>query len=210
MCTTITMTTPPYQIDDDDVLWWTIEKQWWKTVPNYTDVELLAIFPEARTAIPDKLAEWKQERVRLVRTIRKKLATIQQASAPEHQWFWRAWVKYTDGQTLRVVEAHIARLQRLHGVATGMRRPGALTDTHIQQARAVPLARLVTTPLRPSGKTLVGECPLHEDRRPSFTVYPDTNSWYCFGCQRGGDAIAFVRYLHGFSFRQAVRSLVNL
>ena len=82
------MTTSPYQIDDiddDDVLWWTIEKQWRKTVPEYTDAELLAIFQEAPTAIPDKLAEWKQERARLVRTIREKRVTIKQASAPEHQ-----------------------------------------------------------------------------------------------------------------------------
>jgi hypothetical protein len=203
------MTTSSYQIDDD-VRWWTIEQQWRKTVPDYTDAELLAIFPEARTAIPDKLAEWKQERARLVRTIREKLAIIKQASAPEHQWFWRAWVKYTDGQTFLAVDAQLARLKRLRGMATGMRREDVLTDTHIQQARSVPLTRLVTTALRPSGKTLVGHCPLHEDRRPSFTVYLDTNSWYCFGCQRGGDTINFVRHLHGLSFPEAVRSLVNI
>ena len=95
-------------------------------------------------------------------------------------------------------------------MATGMRREDVLTDTHIQQARTVPLTCLVTTTLRPSGKTLVGRCPLHEDRRPSFTVYPDTNSWYCFGCQRGGDTIAFIRHLHSLSFPAAVRSLVDL
>lgn len=50
-------------------------------------------------------------------------------------------------------------------------------------------------------------CPLHKENKPSFTIYPDSNSWYCFGCQRGGDNIAFLQSMEGLNFRQAVAAL---
>jgi hypothetical protein len=55
------------------------------------------------------------------------------------------------------------------------------------------------TPLRRSGATLVGRCPLpdHEDRTPSFTVWPGSDSWWCFGCDRGSDVIDLYYHLHG-------------
>jgi DNA primase len=54
--------------------------------------------------------------------------------------------------------------------------------------------------LRKVGNRWVGRCPLpdHEDRSPSFTVYPETNSWFCYGCLRGGDVIELARYAWGY------------
>lgn len=43
--------------------------------------------------------------------------------------------------------------------------------------------------LRKRGNTSVGLCPFHNEKTPSFTVYNDTQSFYCFGCGAGGDAI---------------------
>ncbi len=63
--------------------------------------------------------------------------------------------------------------------------------------------------LRPSGKNLVGRCPFHEDRTPSFTVYLQSNTYYCFGCKAHGDVIAFVRAMEGLSFAQALEVLSN-
>lgn len=51
------------------------------------------------------------------------------------------------------------------------------------------------TVLRQRGINWTGKCPLpdHEDSTPSFTVYPKTRSWYCFGCNRGGDVIDYAK-----------------
>lgn len=47
-------------------------------------------------------------------------------------------------------------------------------------------------------------CPLHKDKTPSLKVYPNTNSWHCFGCQEGGDPIHFIMKLHNLDFMGAV------
>ncbi len=58
--------------------------------------------------------------------------------------------------------------------------------------------------LRPMGGRLTGVCPFHGDTRPSFVVYPATQSYYCFGCGAGGDVIDFVSRLNKVSFKEAV------
>jgi DNA primase len=57
------------------------------------------------------------------------------------------------------------------------------------------------------GRRLVGRCPFHEETAPSFTVYVDTASWFCFGCRRGGDVIDFVGQLRGTSFKETAEAL---
>lgn len=61
--------------------------------------------------------------------------------------------------------------------------------------------------LRRSGGHLSGPCPFHEDRSPSLHVYPQTRSFYCFGCGAGGDVIDYLRRLEGFGFREALEWL---
>jgi len=61
--------------------------------------------------------------------------------------------------------------------------------------------------LRPSGRRWVGRCPFHEDRTPSLVVYPHNQSWYCFGCDAGGDVFTFVQRIENVSFGGALRRL---
>ena len=63
--------------------------------------------------------------------------------------------------------------------------------------------------LRRRGRTLVGLCPFHNEKSPSFTVYPDTQSFYCFGCGAGGDAITFVRKINNLSYVESVKQLAS-
>lgn len=64
--------------------------------------------------------------------------------------------------------------------------------------------------LRPSGRSLIGLCPRHDDKRPSLYVYPDTHSWWCFACKEGGDNIQFVRFMDHVDFVAACRMLEGL
>lgn len=54
---------------------------------------------------------------------------------------------------------------------------------------------------------LMGLCPLHADRKPSFLVDPSQSLFYCYGCGRGGDVIRFVELSHGVSFGAAIALL---
>lgn len=57
------------------------------------------------------------------------------------------------------------------------------------------------------GGRLMGLCPLHTDRKPSFLVDPGPNLFYCYGCARGGDVIRFAQLYHQVKFSQAVALL---
>jgi CHC2 zinc finger len=59
--------------------------------------------------------------------------------------------------------------------------------------------------LRSVGQHWTARCPLpnHEDKVPSFVVYPETNSFFCFGCLRGGDVVDLARFAWGYDERDA-------
>jgi len=63
--------------------------------------------------------------------------------------------------------------------------------------------------LKRGGRTLSGLCPFHSEKTPSFTVYPDTQSYYCFGCGAGGDVITFVRQHENLEYIEALRLLAQ-
>ena len=63
--------------------------------------------------------------------------------------------------------------------------------------------------LRRSGRNMVGLCPFHGEKTPSFHVYPDNGSFYCFGCHAGGDVITFVRKIEHLDYVEAVRFLAD-
>ena len=54
---------------------------------------------------------------------------------------------------------------------------------------------------------LMGLCPLHADRKPSFLLDPNKNLFYCYGCGRGGDVIRFAELYHGVPFGEAIALL---
>jgi len=58
--------------------------------------------------------------------------------------------------------------------------------------------------LKKSGENLSGVCPFHSDKHPSFIVYPNTQSWYCFGCCKGGDVIDFTILIECTDFKGAM------
>ncbi len=65
------------------------------------------------------------------------------------------------------------------------------------------------TPLKRRGKNLVGLCPFHNEKTPSFTVYPESQSFFCFGCGAGGEVISFIRRAENLDYSEAVRLLCD-
>jgi len=64
--------------------------------------------------------------------------------------------------------------------------------------------------LRKAGRSFVGFCPFHSNTRtPAFTVYPDTQSYHCFGCKASGTVFDFVMRTQGIEFREALELLAQ-
>lgn len=63
--------------------------------------------------------------------------------------------------------------------------------------------------LKRRGSTSVGLCPFHNEKTPSFTVYNDTQSFYCFGCGAGGDAVTFLKKIENLDYMDAVKLLAQ-
>ena len=61
--------------------------------------------------------------------------------------------------------------------------------------------------LKRVGRSVHGLCPFHQEKSPSFTISPEKQVFYCFGCQKSGDAITFVRELEHLDFVEAVERL---
>jgi len=63
--------------------------------------------------------------------------------------------------------------------------------------------------LKPTGKNLMGVCPFHADGDPSFSVNPDRQFFYCFGCGDGGDVFQFMMKHYGMTFHESLVSLAS-
>ena len=75
----------------------------------------------------------------------------------------------------------------------------------------VDLVQLVgqSVTLQRKGGSMVGLCPFHQEKTPSFGVVPHKNIFHCFGCGAGGDAFKFLQLSRGLSFYEAVKELAD-
>ena len=63
--------------------------------------------------------------------------------------------------------------------------------------------------LKRAGSNMQGLCPFHSEKTPSFVVFPATQSFYCFGCGAGGDAVTFIRKTENLDYAESVRFLAR-
>lgn len=88
----------------------------------------------------------------------------------------------------------------------------ALSDSFLQELKMkTDIEDVISTyvTLKRRGATLVGLCPFHNEKTPSFTVYPATQSFYCFGCGAGGDTITFLKKIENLDYLDAVKTLAQ-
>jgi len=89
---------------------------------------------------------------------------------------------------------------------------GSFPQNFIEAVRdAADIVQVVSdyVPLRRSGARFKGRCPFHQEKTPSFSVDPDNQLFYCFGCQTGGDLFKFVMLYEKLGFPEAVEMLAQ-
>ena len=66
------------------------------------------------------------------------------------------------------------------------------------------------TPLKRAGTSYKGNCPFHNERTPSFVVFPNSGTWHCFGaCATGGDVFTFLMQKENLEFREVLQMLAQ-
>lgn len=184
-----------------------LETEWRASLPTFSPQFLYETFPDAwQDIIPAKIKELQGDRQDLCSKINQTLKGTQATDAVT-QMLVRECVKYFWIPDLFELERHISRLKRLLIIqevgSKNMRR-------YIDLAKQNPILDVATRnglTHRRSGKSYAARCPFHDDHSPSLHLYPESNSFYCFGCQKGGDVIHFVQDLLHLTFVEAVRYL---
>jgi uncharacterized protein YdcH (DUF465 family) len=197
----------PFQLNDADWLW---DYEQDREVPRLSDAEWLTLFPEEIAAIfSSKIRELRQECRRLRRLLAKKVSIIESSQTDEFtRWFLREWLKVSDAAKIAQLERKAAHFKRLLAPKDAAVRS---LDRQIESARNAPILEIVGQDcrLRRSGKSYCARCPLHEERTPSFHVYPESGRFCCFGCGAKGDAIDYLMLRQGISFKDAVVALAG-
>ncbi|MBA2278453.1 MAG: DNA primase [Chloroflexia bacterium] len=73
----------------------------------------------------------------------------------------------------------------------------------------VELVRGYVPSLKKTGRTFKGLCPFHQEKTPSFIVFPDSQNFHCFGCGKGGDIFTFYMLSEHVEFREGLRELAR-
>lgn len=112
---------------------------------------------------------------------------------------------------LVVLDRRIARLRALSASCRSFilkddQRPNS---TNFDSFRGITVHRVLEFYGIPVTKNFA-KCPLHQEKTASFKVYPGTNSWYCFGCGKGGDAITLVSAIEKKPIKDIIQLLQKL
>lgn len=118
--------------------------------------------------------------------------------------FWLKVLICTQSRELKDAHKKVKELKRLLMFA----KPAAKKEyVNKEYAKQIPIVDLYPfEKLRRFGKRYQCKCPFHDEKNPSFVIYPN-NSFYCFSCQTGGDSITFLRRLKNIGFKEAVAEI---
>ena len=86
-----------------------------------------------------------------------------------------------------------------------------IATSTINRVRELPIVDVLShfVQLKRQGANYVCCCPFHGEHTPSLSVTPSKNLWHCFGCGKGGDAIAFIQEKNGCDFQQSVEEIAK-
>ncbi len=182
--------------------------------PQYSDKELLEIFPEAKKIIPQKIKECKEEIKKREQEIGAALNEIYALETDEFsERFGEEVIKMHMMPVLNKLERDLFKLERLKCLIRPKKAMNKRIEfgAKIDNAKKFPIEELARNKLaiKSRGRNFISLCPLHNEKTPSFYIYPETNRFYCFGCQEKGDVINLTMVLYGVEFKEAVEMLQN-
>lgn len=189
-----------------------------KTMKHYvyppsipSDEEIRAFGDGLKDTIPTKWEELLLRLEQLKKERRQKLKFIRQKTkkGSDEEWFLAllAEHEFSEGHVIkRWLRYWLAIEKRLNNRVSRPESRGK-DKLDVEAAKQRSLESLYEGKLKRSGFRMTGLCPFHEERTPSFFIFPD-NHYHCYGCGAHGDSISFVMRLKNLNFVDAVRYLL--
>ena len=204
-----------FYYDEDDGVYRRIPYQYCSH--SYSDRDLLNIFPEAKNIISLKIKEWEEVKTKLEKTeIKPFLKQARKIDDEFSRRFWKEGLKLLVNPKLIEAINNIQRLKRLKFIADykpkkDRKNKAKNFEAELEQARQTPIVNIASSflQLQKAGRNYKALCPFHQEKHTSFYIYPETNSFYCFGCNQGGDVIKFTELAFNLGFKEAVEYLIR-
>lgn len=180
----------------------------------YTERELLDMFsPEIEDVILEKSSDLQGIISEKKLLIAEHLKNINCSEADKFsKWFAREIVKMEFAPELVKYNQELSRFKRYEQL---LKPPPDRKTPDFQEKLGEAKRRQIQdvvgqyVELRRAGKNFIGLCPFHSEKRASFYIYTESNTYHCFGCQKHGDVINFIQEIQGVDFREAVNILQN-
>tara|TARA_Y100000310_G_scaffold230871_1_gene233421 strand:- start:855 stop:1547 length:693 start_codon:yes stop_codon:yes gene_type:complete len=190
-----------------------VEQAWKDNLPKYSFKELMKIFPEAEPAakrgLRNEIKYYKQK------IVENNVArqdyydkTILKAHWKEKTELKEKSDKFHDGINDRYeskIKSAMFKLSHLEGKPNTTK--DSVDEIQVEEAKRVPIENFYDDKLIRTGKKAKGKCPFHKEKTPSFVIYLDQNSFYCYGCHAGGSVIDFLIRKEDKTFLQVVKEL---
>ncbi len=182
------------------------QKIWRKEQLRPSAKDLLIMFPRAKEIVKERL----KEEIKINKTQLCKIKKVlNKMRYRKDFWFVEEFVKAFFLPDLLKNEKMIAKHRMFLNSLQG---DGNQIDFQVklEKARGYPILQLAEKELvlQKIGNKYRSLCPFHKEKTASFYLYPESNSYYCFGCQTGSsDPISLAMQLHNLDFRSAVSLL---
>lgn len=192
------------------------EKQWKESQKNYSFSELIIMYPQATKIAKKHMRADLKKQKELLKWLADWRAGCNDIINKVHfqqQDFYKEWFDDSYNESRQEIERKIKKLNfnlsHLEEKKETKTTRG-VSEQDILRAKEVPITDFFTGKLtKQSNKTLVGRCPFHLERNPSFTIYTTQNTWWCFSCNSGGTVIDFLMRQIGVDFLTAVKQLLK-
>lgn len=174
--------------------------------------DLLKIFPEAKDIIPLKIKDYQDKIRKKEKEINQKLKRLYSLKLDEFsEWFGEKAIEMLEVPELNKLEKNLFRLKHLEYLLNPKKVSSswAKFGEKIEIAKKYPIEEIARSKLdiRQIGQNFICLCPFHNEKTPSFYIYPNTNRFYCFGCQEKGDVINLTMALYDLYFKEVIEML---
>lgn len=153
--------------------------------------------------LSDMIQEGQKEKNRLV-WLTNHLKKRYDETPSMQEYFFKYWVEkfnlhyrfYWNDRTLENLAHWYAKVEKIEGLKEW--------EEKYDRAKSVRIEEVLRKDFPSESFRRQLKCPLHKDKTASLKVYLNTNSWYCFGCGKGGSPIDYIMHRQGLSFKDAV------